>query len=473
MKKLSWTAGVAWSQSLILGIALLAAGITSYRERGAAQERQTRRLGSALLTELRDSGGEPALAESLFHANEQLAYLKVRQVENQVDLAWYRSQELAGRGECPPPPAVTERVRSCRPLDARLVDVQVRGLAPGDILQAGLWVSGGPRPAGVLSAGELWAWLVVAVCGLALAFSLAWRQGHPLRELSRRAGQLAEVIPPAHRPLYQDHEWGTLEQTLESLGKELKLHKIQLAKAHQVLGNRRAEGRRELRLALGQKEQEAEQEKRELSRSLAELKMPLRHLAQMSRVLEQRVGEGLPPEDQGRLRRLSRESEKALHRLLEIETELKLVLEREPAEQLNLSELIWKLGPEWEAAGIRIQLVNPLPTLWLPRPRMERLFRELIQAAAGERVEKRKAVVEVGYANLRDRLAFFVKGARGAGIRKFSETAASWARHALQPYRGMIWVEYQPEQGGIIYFTLAKDALAKTAAAAAELAEAA
>ena len=367
MKKTSWTASVAWRQSLILGIALLAAGITSYLARVMALEHQ-----------------------------------------------------------------------------------------------AGLWASGGPGPAGVFPAGEVWAWLLVGVSGLALIWGLAWRQGKPLRELSRRAAQLLEVIPPAHRPLEPGQEWGLLKQTLEGLAKELKLHKIQLAKAHQVLANRRAEGKRELRLVLREKEQEAEREQREFGQTLAELKPGLRHLAQMSRVLERRVGKGLPAEDQGRLHRLGRESEKALHHLFQIEAELKLVTLPEPAELVNLSELIWKMGPEWAAAGIRIQLPNPLPTLWLPRQRLERLFRELIRAAAGEIAEGRQALVEVGYANLGDRLIFFVKGAGAAGVGKLSESAYSWARHALQPFRGKIWVKYLPEQRGIIYFTLAKETLNQT-----------
>jgi len=463
MKKLSWIAGLAWGQSMILAITLTAAGIAGYRERAAAEERQARRLGTALLTELHARGGDASLAESMFHANEQFAYLKVREVEHQVDLAWYQSLNLADSGQCPSPKAFTGRARWCRPLGARLVDVRLGGPLGGDILQAGLWVGGGPRQAGILPWGELWAWLLVGGCGVVLALSLAWRQGHPLQELTRKAREVSAVIPPARRPLDQENEWGFLKQTLESLGKELKFHKVQLAKAHQVLGNRKAEGNRGLRLALRQKEQEVEKEKKELGRSLEQLKPPLRHLAQISRVLEQRIAESLAPEDQGRLRRLLRESEKALHRLLEIETELKLVIEREPTELVNLSELIWEMGPELEAEGIRVHLANSLPTLWLPRQRMQRLYRELIQAAAGERGERGKVTVEVGYANLGDRLAFFVKGSRGAGVRKFSEATSSWARHALQQYHGTIWVEYQPNQGGILYFTLAKDSLAKSA----------
>jgi signal transduction histidine kinase len=461
MKKLGWTARLAWGQSLILVIALAAAGIAGYRERVAAGERQALRLGLALLTELRERGGDSALAEGVFHANEQMAYLKVRKVDDRLDLAWYQSLDLADRGQCPPSQVLTGRSRWCRPLGARLVDVRLSGLPPGELLQAGLWVGGGPRQAGMVSFGELWAWFLAGGAGLALVLSLAWRQGRRWQELGRLARAAAAVIPPARRPLDQESEWGFLEQTLGSLGKELKLHKVQLARAMQALRDRRADGKRGLRLALRQKDLEDEKEKLGFSRSLAELKPPLRHLAQMSRVLEQRIGEGLPAEDQGRLHRLLRESEKALGRLLEMETELKLTTEREPAEQVNLHELVWQMGPALEAEGIQVRFVNPLPTLWLPQPRMERLFRELIRAAAGERGEQRRTTVEVGYADLHDRLAFFVKGSPGAAVKSFSETAGSWVRHALQQYRGSVWMEARPGKGGIIYFTLAKDTLSK------------
>jgi len=455
---------------LILVLALLAAGMAGYRERVREQELEAGKSGLALLTELRARGGGAALAESIFRANENFAYLKVRDVANQVDLAWYRSLALAEKGPCALPAVSTAGPgpRFCRPLRARVVDVKLAGLNPGDVFQAGLWSAGGPRSGGVFSPRELWSWLLVMGCGLALAWVLARRQGEPLRRLSQRAREVSAVIPPTHRPLDREDEGEMIEQTLAGLGKELRLHKVQLATAHSAFRSRIADSRRQLRQALKQQEQIAAKEKKELALALAELKTPLRHLAQMSRVLEQRIGDGLPLEDQGRMRRLLRESEKALHQLLEIETDLKLVTEREPVEQLNLSELIWKMGPGLEAEGIRVQSENPLPTLWLEPKRMERLFRELIHAAAGQAGLRSKTTVQVGYANLRDRLAFFVKGTRGAGVKKLSEDVNSWAQRLLQAYQGRIWVEYQPNRGGVIYFTLAKDSLTRKIAPEAE-----
>jgi len=457
----NWMARLAWGQGFVLVLALAAAGLGSWRARLQQEEAEARRSGLALLEELKAGGSAPGLAEGIYHADDRVAYLRLRREENRVDVTWYRSLALAEGAGCPPPKLTGINSRYCRELDARLVDVQLTGPAPGDLLQAGLWVSRGPAALREGGLGELGSWLLAAGCGLVLVMILGWRRAESLRQLSRRAREVSEVIPPVHRPLESEDEWEAISRTLEGLAKELKWHKVQLSRLNSVFRRRVSDGTRRWRKAFREKEQRSEQEQKEWGQALSALKPLIRHLAQMSRVLEQRVGESLAPEDQGRLRRLLRESEKALSQLLEIEKEFKLVEGEDPVEQVNLRELIWKMAPSLEQEGIRLSFMSPLPTLWLPSAPMERLWRELIHAAAGTEGIRAAGTVEIGYANLRDRLVFFLKGTRGAGVKKLSESVSSRAQRVLEPFRGRLWLEYHPHQGGVIYFTLAKERLTR------------
>ena len=430
------------------------------------QKRFIRQIESAYLTAGEDNLKE--FSRKYFQTHPELIYLSV----------WNRNSEQVFKGArdfCYPENQIKGWLKwNCQKL-GNAYGVEVKVITPqGRRTILALYH---PRFFVLSPALKYWIFfLVVLAGGIGLALIFAQRIVGPVKKLVPLA---KSVEPRLLSNLEERDELGFLKSALEIIRKEKVKKDEYIVRLQKAFRNWRRVQSRKYKQKIAYLERTLNLYQAQLSDLVERLKSPARHIAQMSRLLYLQASEQLPVEMEGRFLILMREAEKCRDILLE--TEKALEQKKEPPEEMelvNLSELLFDLGPELDSLlkhyQAEIRTKSPLPTIYCHPARLRSLFQGIIEELLAHSPCPENPVIEVGYNNLEERLLFYFS-LRGE-VEKSSEEAESEAEpeasRGSQPslvlnaivesYGGELWRGKNEEGNAIVFFTLSKDFLRPT-----------
>lgn len=317
---------------------------------------------------------------------------------------------------------------------------------------------------GALPVGNLLVWRVLSL---------------PVRRLMQVTRKLAEGDFTARAAAARNDEIGSLAESFNTMAAQIDAQHQQLLAANEQL-----EQKVELRTAELNRANErlrAEMaEKEDFLRAVShDLNAPLRNIAGMTTMVMMKWRDQLPEEAVARLQRVLANVEAETELITEL-LELSRIKTRPQRRELtDMGDLIRQIGASFEydlkAKGIRLDVADDLPTLYVERNRMRQVFQNLIDNAVkyiGDRPDPR---IEVRYRRDGDEHVFGVAD-NGPGIapddcqkifyvfRRAANAATSKVpgkgvglasvKSIVSNYDGRVWVDSDLGKGSTFFVTL-------------------
>jgi len=324
-------------------------------------------------------------------------------------------------------------------------------------------------------------WLVVIIAGIisaggiGLGLIFAYQVYLPVGKL---AVKIKYIEPGLFNNLKPEPDWiYSLNQDLGIIRKELQARSEHIVKVQGIFKKWRQVQAQKLKDRIDFLDRALKSTQLQLFRLVEELKGPIRHIAQNTRLLYNQASTQLPVEMEGKFLILLRETERVRDVLIEFEEALELKKHQdEEAEMVNLNELLTSLQSEMsqllDSYHAQIKFKNPLPTIYCHRARMSELLKGLIEFLLRQEPERVNPSIEIGYTNLEDRL-FFTLSITGEKKLKAEPLVDAddlmperpplelkpALRIIVEGYGGDLWKGEDEEKNGVIFFTLPKSSL--------------
>ena len=327
------------------------------------------------------------------------------------------------------------------------------------------------------------AWMAGAVVfvGIALGYVLVWRvMVRPMHQLAQATRRLADGDFSARSRLRRGDEIGALSKAFDSMAERISAARDELVLANEILEEKVAERTGELGVVNDRLRREMA-EKEDFLRAVShDLNAPLRNIAGMATMIQMKWGGQLPEDVARRLERIQSNVEhetSLIGELLELSRIRSRPLKRSVADMGELAaEAAAAVEYERKARGITLTIQPEMPTLYVERSRLVRVFQNLLDNAIKYMDKSEGGRIEVGYDPADSHHRFWVRD-NGPGIpadqhekifrvfrRAESPRAAevqgkgvglALVRGIASNHEGLAWVESTPGQGAT--FTISLD----------------
>ena len=326
--------------------------------------------------------------------------------------------------------------------------------------------------------------LIVAVaiiaCAIPLGYLLVWRVVlQPLGRLAVTTRRLANGDLTARTGMRRNDEMGDLASAFDTMAEHIALARRQLLRAKEHLEHKVAQRTSELAEANRRLTQEMA-DKEEFMRAVShDLNAPLRNIAGMASMTLTTDGDRLPAEVRQRLERIRANADAQTGMINDL-LELSRIRTRPQRPQMvDIADVLAEQGRhfefELESRAIALEVVGPMPQLYVERNRVSQVFQNLIDNAikymdkpAGGRIAVHHSLDQsvhefrvtdngpgIPADQQRDIFCIFRRArtpqaaavaGKGVGLAVVSTIATT--------YGGRAWVESQEGQGASFCFTL-------------------
>ncbi len=318
----------------------------------------------------------------------------------------------------------------------------------------------------------------IILFSIPLGHLLVWRViVSPIRMLLRATRRLANGDFSARTQTRRNDEIGQLAASFDSMAEKLSASRQQLRRINESLEKKVAERTCELeRINTRLREEMADKE--EFLRAVShDLNAPLRNIAGMATMISGKYAKDLPADALARLERIQvnvRAETELINELLELS---RIKTRPEAREYVDFAELLEELRSAFEyelkSKHIRLEILLPMPRLYVERNRMRQVFQNLIDNAVKYMGRRADARIEIGYEQVDDMHQFYVSD-NGPGIapedqdrifRVFrrAKSAAdvpgkgvglAWVKSVVSNYEGRVWVSSEPGVGSTFFVSL-------------------
>ena len=320
--------------------------------------------------------------------------------------------------------------------------------------------------------------MFIVLLAIPIGQLLVWRVlGVPIRKLVKATRQLAEGDFSARVDARRNDELGELAASFDVMVERLCAFQQQLRQANESLEHKVAARTAELERA-NRRLREEMAEKEDFLRAVShDLNAPLRNIAGMATMISGKYAKDLPADALARLERIQvnvRAETELINELLELS---RIKTRPEAREYVDFAELLEELRSAFEyelkSKHIRLEILLPMPRLYVERNRMRQVFQNLIDNAVKYMGRRADARIEIGYEQVDDMHQFYVSD-NGPGIapedqdrifRVFrrAKSAAdvpgkgvglAWVKSVVSNYEGRVWVSSEPGVGSTFFVSL-------------------
>lgn len=345
------------------------------------------------------------------------------------------------------------------------------------------------KEAGMLTMVHLTALLLlVLILAVQYALWISKRVTEPLNELAEVSRRMADMDFSEQVPIRGGDEISALAVAFNDLSHALRINISQKDSYAQEL----AELNEKLESLVAKRTEELEHSNLRLQREIREkdeflrtvshdLGAPLRNIGGLAHMIQRKYADGLTDEGMDRLSRIRSNVEKELE-LIEELLELSRIKMR-PSRRVKL-DLMDQLGQirqmlsySLEDRGIRLAVMDILPTILADKDHITQLFQNLIDNGIKYIGDADEPEIRIGYSENKTRHLFWVQD-NGIGIPadqkdkifsvfqrgKSKEVSAIKGRGVglaavktiVEMYGGDVWVDSEVGKGSAFYFTLAR-----------------